>query len=201
MRCVIVAVLAAILLCGVAGAATVTGLCTLFPVTFTAGAGSTTVSCPSFADAYGAPAPGGTYLAGATLHFLADYQAGGVTGANQVTVTFAPGGSPAGVTWTNSSQAIQVAGGYTSLTTTPVGADGIPGILDPAIAGVSYANFAAAFSFGVSSILDLGSVGTSAGNAYIVYDYESTTPEPSTVALMGGGLIALAGFARRFRRG
>lgn len=136
--------------------------CTTFPVTFNNGnGGPTAVSCPAFT------VPGGT-LTAASLTYQADYQFGGTPPPNNtVNVTFAPTG-PGGVTWTPVSQTLMVTGGQSSGAIATGGAN--------ATAGVSTANFAAAFNVNVSSAIAAGSVTTSAGAVQVTYTY---TPPPA----------------------
>lgn len=136
--------------------------CTPFPATFAGGnGGPTPVSCPAFTVA-------GATLNSVTLNYFADYQFG--TGAvNTVQVTFTPAG-PAGVTWTPPSSMVNVTGGASS------GAIGTGS--SSATAGVSAANFAAAFNVNITSAVTAGVVATSSGAVTVTYDYTAAPPPP-----------------------
>ena len=163
--------------------------CTLFPVTFTLGVGTTTVSCP------GAPAiPAGASYTDAHLDYFADFQFGSLTTNNDVRVIFTPvvtAGSP----FTAIPRTVDVFGVFSSTSTIP---GGIPPIsLDVLYAATTTAP--GAFTVSVVSSVITGSVATSSGAASVYYTYDSGVPEPASFAMIGGGLLAL-GFAARRRR-
>ena len=88
-------VLATVALGVSASAATITVNCSPFPIQFAGGSGSGPISCPGFT--------GGGTLTGASLTLYADYTFGGP--ATDIQLTFSIG-APAGVTWNQSSVAI-----------------------------------------------------------------------------------------------
>lgn len=170
--------------CGVAEASTITTDCTLHPVTFANGTGSTTVSCAGFNGSLGT-------LTGASLNLDGDYQFG-TTGSNDIRITFAVT-QPAGVTWADAAPFIDVTGGQSS--------GAIPSIDDLATAGITNANFASAFDVGVSSSVITGGAATSSGAVTITYTYTPTNvPEPITLSVFGAGLAGAAALRRRKKK-
>ncbi len=143
---------------------TLTANCVPFPVVFANGTGGpTAVSCPPFGIG------GGAVLTSVALSYIADYQFGSATGTNQVVVTFTPAG-PAGVTWTPPTGTATVTGAVSS---------GAPGTASAnATAGVSAANFAAAFNVNLSSSVAQGTVATSSGAVSVTYTYDAGPPPP-----------------------
>jgi hypothetical protein len=169
--------------CGAAEANTVTANCTLFPVVFAGGTGSTSVSCPGFS--------GSGTLTGASLTLQGDYQFGS-DGSNDVRISFSVL-EPGGVTWADSAPFGDVTGGISS---------GAALLLhDAATAGVSNAAFLSAFNVGVSSAVIAGSAATSSGAVQITYTFTPTTvPEPITLSLFGAGLAGAAALRRRKKK-
>ena len=166
---------------GVAQANTQSANCTLFPVTFTNGAGGpTAVSCPAFS--------GGGTLTGVKLTLSGDYQFGS-DGSNDIRISFAVN-NPAGVTWADAAPFGDVTGGVSS--------GSALNIADLATAGITNANFASAFDVDVSSAVITGSAATSSGAVQITYTFTPTSvPEPITLSLFGAGLAGAAALRRR----
>lgn len=189
-RAVVVAV-AAMLCAGLAGAATISFPCQPFPVTFDDGVGGpTSVTCDAPAGV-----PVGSILNSVIVGYVGDYQFGLETG-NVVNVTFEPQvtGMPAGSQWSPVSTTLMVTGTTSSGIPAPTGSASLNA------AGIEHA-FANGFDVWVSSAVANGVVATSSGAVSVTYNYTETEviPEPASFALLGGGLIALAVFARRRR--
>ena len=173
--------------------------CSPFPATVNNGIGSTSVSCPAFS------VPGAT-LTSVALSYQSDFQFGDCPGAptmpvcaaghDTITVTFTPAG-PGGVTWSPSSAPTTVMNGTNSVSSSAAGSGSAT-----ATAGVTTAAFASAFTVGITSAVNSGTVATSSGAVSIIYTY---TPPPAltlacpgtTTGVVGGtyssGLIASGG--------
>jgi hypothetical protein len=166
----------------------ITSNCTLFPVTFAGGVGSTNVNCPGIAAQ-----PPATILNSVTLTESSDYQFGSASGTNTVQVTFLPLG-PAGVTWSPPSAIATSTGGISS--------GAIGSAIQVAATGVTLANFASPFNVMVSSAVTQGQVATSSGAVSITYDVTiaNSVPETTSLILVGTGLFALGGFRLRRTR-
>ena len=168
---------------GAAQAGTVTTNCTVFPVSFSGGVGSTTVSCPGFS--------GGGTLTAASLTLIGDYQFGNTPGTNDIKISFGVS-APAGVTWADSAPFVDVTGGFSSGATSP--------IIDDATGGITNGNFASAFLVGVSSSVVSGGAFSSTGAVKITYTFSETVPEPITLSLFGAGLAGAAALRRRKKK-
>jgi PEP-CTERM motif len=165
-----------------ANADTLTFNCTPFPATFTAGAGSSPVSCPALTGV----TPTG--LTSVTLNYFVDYQFGNPTGNSGVNVTFSAT-NPGGVTWNLATTIVNSTGGQSS-----------PGIQTGSAvttAGATLAAFASAFNVGVSSAVSAGTVATSSGAVSVTYNYTTAAPEPATISLIGLSLVGLGALSRR----
>jgi hypothetical protein len=167
---------------GAAQAGTTTVNCTLFPVTFANGTGSTSVSCPGFS--------GGGTLTGAELLLSGDYQFGS-DGSNDIRISFGVN-NPAGVTWADNAPFGDVTGGISSGTALSLS--------DLATGGVSNAAFASAFLVDVSSAVIAGSAATSSGAVQIKYTFSESVPEPITLSIFGAGLAGAAALRRRKKK-
>ena len=168
------------LVCLAANAAIITANCTAFPVTFTNGAGSSSVTCPGFT-----PAPG-ELLTAVSLSYSADYQFG-IAGTNSVQVTFTPQGPTAN--WSPASTPLTVTGGISS-GAIPTGSANYTGAISNAV-------FANSFNVNVSSQVLQGAVATSSGAAMVNYTFTPSVPEPSTFVLLGSALAAVGIIRRR----
>jgi hypothetical protein len=187
-------------LSAMAGTFTVTGTCTPFTFPFSGGAGSGTLSCPSFASL---GAAGAIDIAGATLNLFADYQAGNPTTADKITDTFnmtsGVTGLNAGISWAlGTTTTMSVSGGFSSTGSTPASPN------PDAAASAAFGTAASlaqwtAFSVGVSSVVNSGSVTTSSAGATITFTYDTAnaSPEPVSMLLFGSGLLAVSLIGRR----
>jgi len=172
MKSLLMLSVATLALSGVASATTIT--CTPQPVSIANGIGSATVTCPGFTAS-----PGMT-LSSVVLTLAADYLNGALTGTNDVRVTFTPA-AIAGVTWTPSSQFIDVIGGFSSGTQ--------PEMFITA-SGFTNTSFAGGAVTTVGSSIISGSVFDSTGNVFLTYTQRpSGVPEPATEGLMGAALL------------
>lgn len=197
-----VAVLAvAVLACSLgARAGTVSALCSPFTFPFSGGAGAGTLSCPGFATL---GVVGAIDISGVALSLYADYEAGSPLTVNKVTATFdtTPGttGLNSGISWAlGNTTTMSVTGGFSSAGSLPASPN--PDAASSAAFGTptSLAQWTA-FSIGISSVLNSGSVTTSSAGATItyVYDVAQAIPEPGSTALFGGGLLAVLLFGRK----
>jgi hypothetical protein len=182
-------------------AGTVTGVCTPFTFPFTAGMGAGTLSCPSFASLGVA---GAIDISGATLNLFADYQAGNPATVNKITDTFNTSsgvtGLNPGISWAlGNTTTMSVTGGFSSGGSVPVSPNPDAAISAAFGTAASLAQWTA-FNVGVSSELNSGSVTTSSAGATITYTYDTpqtTTPEPGSMALFCGGLLAASLIGRK----
>jgi hypothetical protein len=181
-------------------AGTVAATCTPFYFPFNGGAGSGTLSCPSFASL---GVVGAIDISGATLNLYGDYQAGNPTTVNKVTETFNMSsgvtGLNAGISWAlGTTTSMSETGGSSSGGSVPASPN--PDAASSAAFGTA-ASLAqwTAFSVGVSSVVNQGSVTTSEAGATITYTYDTPTftPEPGSMALLGGGLLAVSLIGRK----
>jgi hypothetical protein len=181
-------------------AGTVAATCTPFTFPFNGGAGAGTLSCPSFASL---GVVGAIDISGATLNLFADYQAGNPTTVNKITDTFNMSsgvtGLNAGISWAlGTTTSMSVTGSFSSGGSVPASPN--PDAASSAVFGTA-ASLAqwTAFSVGVSSVLNSGSVTTSSAGATITYNYDTatSTPEPGSMALLGGGLLAVSLIGRK----
>jgi opacity protein-like surface antigen len=172
---------AALALTGVASATQI--VCTPQPIGFANGVGSGSVTCPSIAP------DSGFNLTSVVLTLAADYLNGAFTGTNDVRVTFTPTG-PGGVTWTPSSQFVDVVGGFSS---------GAQGLITLVASGFNNSSFSGGESVTVSSSIISGSVFKSTGNVFLTYTETSQTPEPASMGLLGSALLSL-GLLRRYKK-
>ncbi len=182
-------------------AGTVDGVCTPFTFPFSAGTGAGTLSCPSFASL--GVGPVAVDISGVTLYLFADYQAGNPTTADKVTLTFNTSsgvtGLNPGISWAlGNTTTMTVAGGSSSGGSTP------PTPNPDAASSPSFGTAGSlvqwtSFNIGVSSVLNSGSVTTSLAGAKVTFTYDTaqTTPEPGSMALIGGGLLAVSLIGRK----
>ena len=180
-------VFATVALSAIGMAATFNGTCS--PIaTFNCGVGGPTpVTCQSFAAA-GGTIPVGSFLSGATINALADYQIGGGAGTS-VVLTFQTTG-PAGVTWSSGGLLILTPAGGISSGGAPTGSLFTT-------AGVTNTSFNSGITVNVSSGPVTGTVSNSGGAVSVVYTTSTSTPEPGTTTLLGSGLLALVYAGRR----
>ena len=186
MRTLLFVCVSLIVLVGAASATPLTLNCALFPVTFSNGAGTTSVACPAFSVG------GASALNSVSLNESDDYQFGS-TNMNTVQVSFTPAVFSS-VTWNPPTAIATVSGTLSS------GAAGAA--TQVAATGVSLANFASAFTVTLTSAVTQGTVTTSSGGVQVTYDYTqaSTVPEPATISMLGLGILALGFVAHAFRK-
>ena len=180
---------AAIASSSAAMATTLTVNCSPFPTQFTGSTGTSSVTCASFASQ---GISGVQSLDSVAVTLYADYTFGS-TGSNDIRLSFNLA-APAGVTWANANPVIDVTGGFNSSGYSP----SVP-LLDNATSGVSLAAFANPFNITVNSSVISGGAATSSGGAQITYNYTliSSVPEPTGMALLGSGLVAIGLLGRR----
>ena len=176
------------LVSGVASANAIFETCTPFELTFAAGTGGpTTETCAAVSI------PSGWSFTTAEEYSIADYTGGGGSTTNTVQTTFT--NSAVGLAAFSGSPAnCSVTGGANSA---PSGCNsnysfgGSMGTL-PFLTGAA-STAAAGFTVSISSALSAGSVTDSTAGVVIEFDYtqNSTTPEPMTMMLVGGGLLGL----------
>ncbi len=170
-------------------AATITATCTTNPVVFAGGnGGPVTVNCASFSSL----GLGGTVtLNSGSLTYVGDMVLDSSINpptADTVNITFTPnqGFTSGTVTVSNA------AGQFTKTNNSPQF-----GFSATVVAG-------SGVSVSVTSVGTGGSLtapgGSSNGSVFLTYTYTTATPEPTTVSMLGIGLLALGFSARKFRK-
>lgn len=176
--------------------------------TFSGGIGGPIAeTCGSFSTLGGGTiggAVGDDTITGVEIWFVADYQ-GGFGTSNSVDVGW--GAPSAGNFGTPAVNPCVVTGASNSSTnscgyySTDILA---PGTTDVAstLTGAALQTFAGlSFTTAVSSTVNFGSVQSSLGDTIVEYDYtvnqETGTPEPTSMVLLGGGLLAVGLIGRK----
>lgn len=190
MKKVFLAVLGSLALTASLSAGTITATCNTNPVVFTSGnGGPLTVTCVSF-NSLGVA---GATLTSGTLTFVGDMVLDSSINpptADTATITFTPNQGFGTGTVVISNQA----GQFTKTNNSPQSATS------------STINAANTVIVSVSSVGTGGSLtsvnGNSNGSTFLTYTYStlSATPEPTTVSMLGLGLLALGFGARKMRK-
>jgi hypothetical protein len=186
------------LVSGVASANAIFGTCTPFELTFAAGTGGpTTETCAAVSI------PSGWSFTTAEEYTIADYTGGGGSTTNTVQTMYtnsavgatAFGGSPANCNVTGGANS-SPSGCNSNYTFTPGGMGTLPFLSgNPTTAS-------AGFTVSISSSVTGGTVTASSAGVVIEFDYtqNSTTPEPMSMMLVGGGLLGLGLVASKLRK-
>ena len=186
------------LVSGVASANSIFETCTPFEFTFTAGSGGAqTATCAA------ASIPGGWTFTTAEEFFIADYAGGGGGTTNTVQTSYTNFGAGLTAFGAITNPECTITGGANSA---PSGCNsnysfgGSMGTL-PFLTGAA-STAAAGFTVSISSSLTAGTVTASSAGVVIEFDYtqNSTTPEPMSMMLVGGGLLGLGLVASKLRK-
>jgi PEP-CTERM motif len=166
--------------------------CAPFPTAFPAGAGSATITCA-------APNAPGTILS-IEVWDESDYDFGS-TSFNSVTVSFTPDATLD--TWAPVTLNCVVSGAGSSTSNTCgsySGNETSPGTTTqaatPNAVGLAALN-STGWTVAVSSVVTNGSVNQSTGGVIAEVDYTTGTPEPGSMMLLGGGLLAAGLIGRK----
>jgi hypothetical protein len=187
---------------GLASANSVLELCSGYGTgadTFSSGVGTITGTCPGLT----ATLPPGSTLTGMEVYYNADYQFGG--SANTVSVTLTASNPTGGGTWglPNGSDPFicTITGNGSSVgnTCTPLGG-AVPQNNFSTLSASSAQLLAASisgFNTSASSTVIAGTVGGSSEGFIVEYDYSLPTPEPSSLIMIGSGLLGIGFMLKR----
>lgn len=161
--------------------------CTVSPTQIPNGTGTASLSCPSI------DAGSGFIIGSLQLLLASDYINGpfGASSGTTVSVVYTPAANFGAHT-----QA--VTGGFSSTSSTTDGNPDSGG--GPFLAETIFVNSQTLAGFTIqesSSVSAGGPVSASTVNAFLSYTASSPVPEPATLGLAGGALLALGCFARR----
>jgi hypothetical protein len=185
------------LVSGVASANSIFETCAFPQLTFTGGGGAAqTITCTLPIGI-----PSGWTFTSAEEYFTADYTGGAGSGTNTVTTSFTNFGTGLAAFGAISNPECTTTGGASSNNTSNCNGNytltpgGLSALQDLAAGGAAAATLAggASFTVSVSDAVTSGAVTDGSAGVILEFDYtqNSTTPEPMTMMLVGGGLLGL----------
>jgi hypothetical protein len=176
-----------------ASATTITQFCQSFSNSTSGGNGS--LVCPSFGSIDG----GGT-VTSATLIYLSDYSNGLSPSVTEMTIFNFSGGSLTNTSDTVTTTGSSSSSNYVSADSATFDAYGgvtstsLAGFLDPISSTSNSTTISAAYTNSITS----GSVVSATGYTELILTYTpTTTPEPGSMMLLGGGLLAAGLIGRK----